>query len=312
MKHGSSRTVSLLFRRQSGVAARSQLRNVGVTSLVENSKVAAGEWDRPTKQVVRVVGSPLGPKQDLMIALLESGPSSIASHQSAAWLWDMAPPPERPAVMVIRRSSTRRGPYTLHRVEALPAVSMRHDIPTTNPLRTLVDLAGVVTPDVLDEAVDRAIASRLVTVEAIRAELDRVAKRGRKGAGAMRAALRRRGLNEGPHPSVLEARFHRLLKSGGIAPLATEVIDGPNGEYRIDSLVDPNVAVEVDGHIHHSTPEQKAYDERRRAEIRMGGKFVLVYQWRDIVQDGRRVLAEIHLALARYGVGAQNAANKAN
>lgn len=68
----------------------------------------------------------------------------------------------------------------------------------------------------------------------------------------------------------------------------------------------------MDGHIYHSTPEQKAYDERRRAEIRMGGTFLLVYMWRDVHLDGRRVLAECHQALARYGVGSQQTRNQAD
>jgi hypothetical protein len=312
-KKAYGRPVGLLFKRQYGVASRSQLRNAGVSASVEGSRVAAGEWERATKQVVRLAGSPSGPEQELMTALLEAGPSSIASHQSAAWLWGLTPLPERHAVMVGRNVSTRRGPFTLHRATAPETtISIHRGIPTTNPLRTLVDLAGVVASDVVDGAVDRAIARKLVTVEGIRAELDRVGKRGRKGAGAMRAALSRRGLKEGPHPSVLEARFHRLLRAGGIVPVSVEVIDGPNGEYRIDCLLDPNVAVEVDGHIHHSTPEQKAYDERRRADIRMEGKFLLVYVWRDIHLDGRRVLAECRQALARYGAGPQRTRNQAN
>ena len=313
MKEAKGRSVSLLFKRQYGVAARSQLRNVGVSTLVESGKVARGEWDRPAKRVVRLSGSPSSPEQDLMIALLEAGPSSIASHQSAAWLWGLLPPLERHSVTVARNVSVRPGTFITHRPDGQPpAVSTRRGIRTTNPLRTLVDLAGVVSPDVLDDAVDRAIASKLVTVEGIRAELDRVAKRGRKGAGAMRAALNRRGLKEGPHPSVLEARLHRLFKAGGIVPLSVEVVAGPNGEYRIDCVLDPTVAVEVDGHIHHSTPEQKAYDERRRAEIRMAGTFLLVYVWRDIHLDGRRVLAECHQAMARYGADSQHPAERAN
>ena len=311
-QRADGRSVSRLFKRQYGAAARSQLRNLGITARVENSKVAAGEWERPTRQVVRLAGSAPSAEQDLMVALLEAGPSAIVSHESAAWLWGLLPPPARHSVMVVRSVSARGGPFRLHRVESLPAVSMRGNFPATNPLRTLVDLAGVVAAEVLDDAVDRAVAGKLVTVGAIRAELDRVAKRGRKGAGAMRAALRRRGLNEGKHPSVLEARFHRLLKSGGIVPMAVEVVDGPDGDYRIDCMLDPNVAVEVDGHAHHSTPEQRAYDERRRNEIRMGGRFLLVYQWRDILLDGRRVLAECHRALALYGAGSRRSQDQAN
>ena len=268
----------------------------------EQARVARGEWERASTRVLRLAGSPRSPEQDLMAALLEVSPAAIASHQSAAWLWGLLPAPDRHAVTVGPGTRWRPGPFDIHRLGgAPPAVSVRRGIPATNPLRTLVDLAGVVAPSLLDDAVDRAVAAKLVTVEAVKGELGRLSARGRKGVGAMRLALRRRGLNEGPHPSVLESRLHRLLKSGGITPVKVEVVAGPHGEYRIDVVLDDRVAVEVDGHVHHSTPEQKAYDERRRAEIRMSGVFLLVYDWRAVTYEGRRLLAECHRALALYG-----------
>lgn len=296
------RQISARFRRQYGVAGRRELRGLGVSADYERVRVARGEWERPTSRVLRLAGSPVSPEQALMIALLDVGSAAVASHQSAAWLWGMLPPPERHAVTVGLDTRWRPGPFDLHRLQgAPPATTARRSIPATNPLRTLVDLAGVVTPDVLDDAVDRAVASKLVTVEGVEAELRRLARKGRKGTGAMRQSLRRRGLNEGPHPSVLEARFHRLLRTGGITPISVEVVAGPEGGYRIDSLLDEGVAVEVDGHAHHSTPEQKAYDERRRSEIRMSGVFLLVYDWRAVSYEGRRVLAECHRAVALFG-----------
>lgn len=309
MKTLDLRQVGARFRCQYGAASRSELRALGVTAKYEQARVARGEWERPTPRVVRLAGSPRSPEQDLMVALLEAGPAAVASHQSAAWLWGLLPVPARHSVTVGMASRWRAGPFDVHRLKGEPpAVSVRRNIPTTNPIRTLVDLAGEVSPDLFDEAVDRAVAGRLVTVEAIRAELARLSRKGRKGVGAMRASLRRRGLNEGPHPSVLEARLHRVLKAGGITPIKVEVVVGPDGEYRIDVLLDERVAVEVDGHVHHSTPEQKAYDERRRAEIRMGGVFLLVYDWRAVTYEARRVLAECHRALALYGPAGYGAA----
>lgn len=306
MRKVELRQVNQRFRRQYGVAARSELRVLGVTVKYEQARVERGEWERAAPRVLRLAGSPRSPEQDLMTALLEVGPAAIASHQSAAWLWGFGPLPPRHAVTVPVTIHGRPGPFDVHRLKGTPpAVSLCRQIPTTNPLRTLVDLAGVVGPSGLDDAVDRAVAARLVTVDAIRAEVGRLSQHGRKGTGAMRASLRRRGLNEGPHPSVLEARLHRLLRSGGITPIRVEVVMGPDGEYRIDVLLDECVAVEVDGHVHHSTPEQKAYDERRRAEIRMAGVFLLVYDWRAVTYEGRRVLAECHRALAIYGSAAR-------
>ena len=185
----------------------------------------------------------------------------------------------------------------------MPNVKLVRNIPTTDPLRALVDYAGVASAEQFDDALDRGVASRLVTVEGVEAEADRLGRRGRKGVGAVRAALLRRGLRAGPSPSVLESRLHRLLKTGGITPLAVEVVAGPDGAYRVDVQLDAKVVVEADGHVFHSTPEQKAYDEQRRTELRMGGMFVLVYDWRAVTFEGRRVLTECRQALAAFGSG---------
>lgn len=302
MKGIDSRRIAQRFRRQYSVMSRSELRALGVTARAEAARVAQGEWDRPAAHVVRLSGSRHSPEQDLMVALLECSPYAVASHRSAAWLWGLADVPDAHEVSIPFGAGWRRGSFTVHRVKDVPAeISFRSDIPCTNPLRTLVDLAGVVSSAEIDDALDRAVASRLVTVDGVRAETERLARRGRKGVGAVKAALRRRGLVAAPNPSVLESRTLRLLRSGGIMVQSVEVVVGPHGEYRADVGLDPMVLVEIDGHVFHSTPEQKAYDERRRAEIRMGGTFLLVYDWRAVSYEGRRVLAECHRALALYG-----------
>lgn len=270
----------------------------------ERRMVEKGDWERPNPGVIRLVGAPRTPEQTLMAAVIEGGPSAIASHESAAWLWDLLPAPDRHAITVEHTVNKRRmAGATVHSTARPPAISFRRRIPCTNPMRTLVDLAAVCDRDRLDEAVDRAIARSLVTVGVIEAELDRLAVRGRRGIDALRRSLAERGMVGAPNPSVLESMVLRLLRRGGIEPAAVEVAAGPDRRYRIDTLLVDGVAMEVDGHAYHSTPEQKAYDEKRRAEIRMGGVFLLVYDWMSVKRDGRRVLAECHKAIARYGHG---------
>ncbi|HET6794180.1 MAG TPA: hypothetical protein VFH45_07055, partial [Acidimicrobiales bacterium] len=238
MRRADARAITALFRSQHGVASRSQLRLHGVTAEVERTRVSPGEWDRPTAGIVRAVAARPTPEQALMIALLVAGPGAVASHESAAWLWDLAPAPERPAVTIRTTRRHRAGPFVIHRLKGPAPEPFQHrGFPVTNPLRTLVDLAGVVSSNEIDEAVDRALATKLLTVEAIQAEVGRLSRHGRKGTGAMRRALARRGLVEGPSPSVLEARFHRLLKMAGITPVATEVVAGPEGQFRVDTLI---------------------------------------------------------------------------
>jgi hypothetical protein len=87
-------------------------------------------------------------------------------------------------------------------------------------------------------------------------------------------------------------------------PLAVEVAAGDDGRYRIDTMLDPAVAMEVDGYTYHSSPEAKGNDERRRNRIRLGGIFLMVYDWVDVSRDGRRVLSECRQALRTYGSAA--------
>lgn len=160
-----------------------------------------------------------------------------------------------------------------------------------------MDLAAVIDGAVLDAALDRALAKQLVTVEGLLAEVDRLSRRGRRGTARLRENLRRRGLADAPNPSVLESRFLRLLQLSGVQPMSLEVRAGPGGRYRLDSKLSEEVAVEVDGHAYHHSPEQKTEDERRRNRLRLSGLFVLVYTWRDVTYDGQRVVAEIREAL---------------
>ncbi|HMC38711.1 MAG TPA: hypothetical protein VKI19_03550, partial [Acidimicrobiales bacterium] len=120
MKHEIERALSDLFRQQYAVAARLQLRAIGVTADQEHHRVDSGAWDRPSPRVVRMAGSPRSPEQDLMTALLETGPTALASHQSALWLWDVTRPPARHAVTVGATSPMRRGRFDLHRLTGPP------------------------------------------------------------------------------------------------------------------------------------------------------------------------------------------------
>jgi hypothetical protein len=100
VRNYETKAVARRFQAQYGVAGRRELRGLGVSARVEQARVASGEWDRPTPGVVRVVAAPRMPEQALMIGIIEAGYDAVASHQSAAWLWDLLPPPSRHAVTV--------------------------------------------------------------------------------------------------------------------------------------------------------------------------------------------------------------------
>jgi very-short-patch-repair endonuclease len=176
-------------------------------------------------------------------------------------------------------------------------VSRSQNLPVTNPLRTMVDLAGVGSPAVLAGVVDAALASKLVTVPGLLAEVQRLSRPGRPGLGALRRQLGDRGFVGAPAPSVLESKMQRIVRSvhqPGMSTARVEVRAGPDGEYRLDIAWSPILfAVEVDGYAWHATPEQKERDEARRNKLQQAGWTILVYSWRRVVNEPGRLRREI-------------------
>ncbi len=248
----------------------------------------------------------------LVAALAAVGPDSQASHLSAAWLlgiqraapsapWVLAPPgrQRRPTGVKVFRSAVATAP--VH----------RHGLPCTSAARTLIDCATVVPAADLADLVDRALAVRAVDIPTILRALDPNHDPSRRaGRRALRAVLAGRGHLGGPAPSVLESRMARLLNQLGIPQPQAEVRETVQPrvssdpylakEYRLDfAWPDGRLAVEVDGYAWHSSPDQMRRDQRRRNSLIQSGWIVLVYTWRDVTEEPRRVGEQISAAYRR-------------
>lgn len=294
------RELAKRFRDQYGIVSRSQLYALGASRALVRRRLATGEWEAMNGRVVRLASAAPAPEQQLLGLCLAAGPGAVASHLSAAWLWHLCELPERHAITVARTMSSRTMGGDVHRPRQYPSrVVVQRGIPCTTPLRTIVDAAAVCTPDELEDVVDRALANRLVSVDGIEAELARTAGVGRPGTRALRGALAWRRSVGCAKASALESLALRLLHRAGIKPLGLEVKVGDDRTYRVDIMLRPNLAMEVDGYAFHSGPEQMTEDARRRNRLLMSGVRVLVYTWRDIAHDGHRVLAEVRHALSQ-------------
>lgn len=221
-------------------------------------------------RAVYAVGRPqLTAHGQWMAAVLACGPGAALSHASAAALWGIRPGHPGPIeVSVPVSSGRRRAGVRVHRRTSLgPAHATSHrNIPVTEPVLTLVDLANRLEPALLERAVNEADRLDLVDPVTLRAALDRYP--GLPGVDRLRELLDRRTFRL--TDSELERLFLPLVAQAGLAiPLTRQRLNG----FRVDFLwPDLRLVVETDGLRYHRTPAQQARD-RVRDQVHLAAGF---------------------------------------
>jgi hypothetical protein len=293
------------LRCQEALITRRQALGHGLSAPEIHGLLNRGIWRRFHRNVYGATSAPTTPRQRLLAACLACGDAAVASHGSAGWLWDLTErPPDEPEVTVATSWIPQLKGVRVHRSRDLdPTRTVRRGgIPTTDPLRTVVDLAATLSASDLADVLDRGLASRLITLPGVVAELNRLSRHGRPGLARLRQVIAERGPAGAPHPSVLESRTLRLLVAHGLPVPGIEVVAGPDGEYRLD-FADPliKLAIEVDGYVWHFTPEQVRRDNERRNRLTSDGWHMLVFTWVDITRHPDRVAAQIRAMRQRLG-----------
>jgi REase_MTES_1575/Transcriptional regulator, AbiEi antitoxin len=287
------------LRSHHGVIGYNEALRLGASPGMIRSKVARGEWTPIYRGVYRHAATPSDAYQDLRAGYVATRGVGVVSHRSAAWVWGLLPGPRAMTELSVPTNGPRpRGhPHLIvHRSGDLDLskVVHRHSIIVTNPLRTLVDIAGVIAPADLTEAVDAAAARHLVTIAGLAAELERLARPGRDGVGVLRRHLIERGFVGAPEPSVLEAHARRLVLRSGLPLPEVELRVGEEGEYRLD-IAWPAIrfTIEVDGYAWHFSPEHLRRDLSRRNVLEQLGWTIHVFTWHEVVNRPDKVIAQI-------------------
>ena len=286
---------------QHGVVTRTQLLAAGVSRRALEGRLRANRI-RPLHRGVYLVG-PLFPRRGReMAAVLACGAGAVVSHRSAAALWELLPPLDDSYpvdVTVQGRDGGRRKGIRPHKVTDLNAEDLAtiEGIPVTTPVRTIVDLASVVSARELEQALAQAERRQLVTLDELRGVVQK--RSGRPGTPALRALLQYHG-SPALTRSEAEDRFLALIRRGRLpAPEANVVFGGHELDFLWRS---EGLAVEVDGFAFHSSRSQFERDRHRDAQLLVGGIQVIRFTWRQIEAEPYAVLACLAQALARAGL----------
>jgi very-short-patch-repair endonuclease len=195
-------------------------------------------------------------------------------------------------------TSTRRhalGGIRWHRARRLHPrdVTTIGVIPVTTPARTLLDLAEVLHPRRLHDALEQALRIDAFDLLAIRATIDH--NPGRHGIRPLTETIARLPDVAPALWSDLEVDLAGLLRASDLPQPSTGVV--VEGEV-VDFLwPGPRVIVETDGRPYHRLAADRLADARRDRKLALAGYTVMRVPDAELNADPERVLADIRAML---------------
>lgn len=291
------RVLARIAAGQHGLVTRRQALTAGVGAGAIRDRLRRGAL-HPEHRGVYLVGHPVRPPLAREhAAVLACGPRVLVAGRSSAALWRLPVPGDLGdlvEVLAVGRQVRSRPRIEVRRTERLAAADVRRieGIPVTSPARTIVDLAGRVTPDALERLVHEAQVLRLASPHAATAALER--------AGAVAGGLALRAVLEtgtrGVTRSEAESALRRLVSSAG---LPRPVLNARLGKYVVDALwAEARLVVEVDGFRFHGTRRAFERDRRRDVDLQAAGYRVVRLTWRQLQREPVAVAARLATLLA--------------
>lgn len=292
------RSISRVAASQHGLITSAQLGAIGFSRNDIGRRAAAGRLHRVHRGVYAVGHELVTTPGSRLAAVLAIGDAALASHATAAAIWQIRRDNGTVRHVVTPGSGRGRAGIRLHHAADLhPDDRAVHSgVPVTSVARTLVDLGDVVTPDHVRAAFVRAEQLRLLDMKAIDAALARANRR--RGPSVLREVVRAHDPRWQATRSLLELRLLDAITSNGLP--APEVNEWVGGRYMVDFLWrEHNLVLEADGSQAHGTAGARRRDARRDRWLRLRGFTVMRTTWREVSGDAVSVVAAIRDALSR-------------
>lgn len=291
----------LLRQKALPVLDRTTARSLGASDKEIRQRLSTGRWGRPHHGVYLADVTPLTWTGQLLAATLAGGPGSVASHRSASVLWGLEG--------LVSSAVEITVPYThgpvpvgviVHRTRREIPMAEVAGVPVTTIERTLLDLAAMVPPLVLEKAVASAVRLGLTSLCALSGAVNDLGGSGVRGTGKLRSVV----ATVGDHRlsgSPAEVELLALVRRAGLPQpvLQYELKLGDGRKIRLDFAWSPrHKAVEVDGLDAHSSAEALDDDLVRQNLILAAGWQLRRFSARAVRRRPREVVAEIASFLA--------------
>jgi very-short-patch-repair endonuclease len=284
-----------LARRQHGLVSVTQARRAGISARQIERRVGRGDWHAVRPGVFIIGAAPATREQAIAAAVLAGGPMTLASHESAAWLWplkgigadrlEVTSPPSR---------RIRLEGITSHRSIALFDQDQTHvaGIAVMTRERTLVDLSARVPLPVLGSALDDALR-RGMRLSELRRCVGRLRKAPGRRLSVMDDLLAARLPGYDPGDSDLETRVLNIIVRARFAiPRQQYRV----GQFRLDlAYPDLKVAIELDGWEFHNSRSAFDGDRSRANELVAAGWRVVRFTSRMSADDIVAILVALDI-----------------
>jgi hypothetical protein len=287
---GARDDIRRIAERQHGNVTRAQLDALGLSRAVIEERLECGWLLRRHTGVFAVGHVPRTRESRWAAAVLALGEGAVLSHRAAGAHWQlMAGTAMTEVIVPTYAGRPRRDGIVVHR-QRLPAthVTIHRGIPVTTPIRTLLDLASVLSLNALARSFEQAQVRLHVPPAPLAAE---VISRPRHRGNAKLRRLLEGAVDPAAVRSVLELRFLRLCAAYGIPRPEVNVRIGP---WTPDFLwPDLRLIVETDGYDFHRTAAARRRDALKDEYFRGKGFTVVRLTWADVTERPSQTAARV-------------------
>jgi hypothetical protein len=282
MRADRERVLAGFARRQFGIAPRSQLLDVGLERHHIDYLMRSGRLEQIFLAVYRVAGVPVSWEQMLLAACWAGGVRSVASHRSAAALWELPGGAEILEVTSPRWRRARHEGVITHesrRIDPLDLTIVVGAIPVTRPARTFLDCCSLVERGVLEEqtaelVLQEAIRRNLVDITVVWGRWEKLGGERRLGGRIAKRLIDRWNPASAKTDSEAEAILLECIRGAGLPEPVPQhrVWLGPDECADLDfAWPDRKVAVEFDSYRWHGGRIKHDADGRRELRLQARG-----------------------------------------